>query len=493
MRMRFPLFAIAAASVFAASCTSDKDLYDENYQNEVEKATYEQNFIKKFGAPAATQDFNAVENYQINVEASASKNIKIYAPSQNGVSKLVADYAISGNQTISFAAPEGTEVVYVVDDNGQVQAVNPKNGTVSLTSRATRGVTEKETENVVIGKAKETCKEFANSFTRNTYLGLVSKTNEWTVFYTKGAKSAQKDGVIAVGIYYYDQNGQKIDVETWTPDAETLSNGNVSYGFTVKIKNQEGPIYWGLWMDLKDVEGRVYDYGTNDGTPYGKYNAHVDDLVNREGVSVLGFDLDDNDNYGDEIFIINKSENEIIDPTAFSYVLACEDLGNTDDFDFNDVVFSASYVAGRKIMTVKPLAAGGTLNSTISYKDKEIGEIHDLLGAPSNTIYNTTSFTDSGTETYFEVPESFDLKAAMNDFVIQVVDGDKATRKITLPKGNNKIPQVICVPGDWFWPTERTEIGDAYKNFTKWVQAQHQEDGIEWWKPTYVSGKVVVR
>lgn len=61
MKMRFPFFAVAAASVFAASCTADKDLYDENYKNEVVEATYEDQFMKMVGSIGAQQDFNMAQ------------------------------------------------------------------------------------------------------------------------------------------------------------------------------------------------------------------------------------------------------------------------------------------------------------------------------------------------------------------------------------------------------------------------------------------------
>ena len=51
------------------------------------------------------------------------------------------------------------------------------------------------------------------------------------------------------------------------------------------------------------------------------------------------------------------------------WIVACEDLGNLDDFDFNDVVFQVLHVSGREQAYITPLAAGGTLETYLHYVD----------------------------------------------------------------------------------------------------------------------------
>ncbi len=64
------------------------------------------------------------------------------------------------------------------------------------------------------------------------------------------------------------------------------------------------------------------------------------------------------------------------DPEVWEWIIACEDLG-TNDFDFNDVVFSVSGAVTdaqteTKTVKVKALAAGGTLPVYLYYKDKQL-------------------------------------------------------------------------------------------------------------------------
>lgn len=500
MKMRFPLFAIAAASVFAASCTSDKDLYDENYQNEVEKATYEQNFIKKFGNIASTQDWNLVEDYAVTVDPGTSKNIKIFAPSKAGVSKLVADYNVSGPKTLAFAAPEGTLVVYVVDEFGQVKAVNPNNGEVSF--KATRSVNNiTNTEGVKITSNSTANADETHSFEGKPYFGLVAKKLKFTVVFPEGAKKGNNNhsGYNAFGIYYYNLNHERIDVPVWTLSSEGESGGSNSHAFDVDFSGAfaEGTqVHWGLWVE--DLNGEIwYDFGTH--TDNKKNGTYINSTSGPASQSwtCIGFDMSSNENFKDLIFSVAATDIEVVDPDAFEWALACEDLGNTDDFDFNDVVFAASYVAGQTTMKVKPLAAGGVLNSEIFFNGTPItrnSEIHALLNAPANTITNTKKIDHSGDVIEIPVSQNFNLHKGMANFDVKVVDGENATRTITLPGVESefgKVPQAICVPGDWFWPTERTSIEKAYPAFTNWVNTG-AINGQAWWT-AFEEGKVVVR
>jgi len=49
--------------------------------------------------------------------------------------------------------------------------------------------------------------------------------------------------------------------------------------------------------------------------------------------------------------------------------------------------------------------------------------------------------------------------------------------------GKGEAPQMICVPGNWAWPTERTSIVSAYSKFGEW--GANYGTSKDWWeKPT---------
>lgn len=226
---------------------------------------------------------------------------------------------------------------------------------------------------------------------------------------------------------------------------------------------------------------------------------------------------------------------DLPEPETASWIVACEDLGASDDIDFNDVVFKVAHVGGEEKITVTPLAAGGSLASDIYYDGKSIGEIHQLFGMPavatgSYTFVNTTGARSrKGTpktigatncDITSTIPSDFSMASwlvgkntvddaeSMGGFAIitHQLDGDgNALTAIKAPE-SGKVPQMICVPamykrpgstpdkvekGDWSWPIERTGIAEAYNEdghkFADWVGDASSTD----WYNYYTVGKVI--
>lgn len=184
------------------------------------------------------------------------------------------------------------------------------------------------------------------------------------------------------------------------------------------------------------------------------------------------------DDMNDILFFVNGKfkGDEIIDispekPKPNSWIVACEDLGDTDDYDFNDVVYSVSHVAGETEAIVTPLAAGGVYETHILYNTDDLGETHRLLGgnAGENGQYpmlNTNSITNTAAPIKVNVGQNFSMANGMGGFGISVV-GRETTVLVTAPK-DGKAPQMMCLPGTWKWPKERVKIQDAYPKFGEW-------------------------
>ena len=181
------------------------------------------------------------------------------------------------------------------------------------------------------------------------------------------------------------------------------------------------------------------------------------------------------------------------DPVENSWIIACEDLGDTDDYDFNDVVFKVSHVSGQTTATVTPLAAGGTLETFIIHNNSYLGETHQLLGAKQSAsgsypMINTSKITATATPLEVTVAEDFTITKNMGGFGILVKgkNGDSNATLITAPTAGTA-PQMFCVPATWAWPTERTKIQDAYPDFAKWSA---DSNNIEWYNNS-VADKVI--
>lgn len=178
------------------------------------------------------------------------------------------------------------------------------------------------------------------------------------------------------------------------------------------------------------------------------------------------------------------------EPQSESWIIACEDLGNTDDIDFNDVVFSVSHTAGETTAKVTPLAAGGVLPSNIYYGGSNLGEIHNLInGAQPNangqySMLNTGSKGTPGSAITINVPA--DYSVTNHGFTVKVKDQNESIVLESAKIGT--APQMLVLPGEWAWPTERTPIGTAFPMFVNWSKAANT--AIDWYKSP-VEGKVV--
>ena len=168
----------------------------------------------------------------------------------------------------------------------------------------------------------------------------------------------------------------------------------------------------------------------------------------------------------------------------------CEDLGNTYDFDFNDLVFDVNYTyqgteANKTNITahITLQAVGGTLPIYIGTDTADpTKELHyRMLGQASSSPINVAA---SNGVTHS--PVSFTMSATStdpNDIIICVgTAGNEATDKITiLPvsgRGSNLAPQKICVPDSTKWLKENMQIEQGYRNFDKWVKGEIKESEV---------------
>lgn len=169
----------------------------------------------------------------------------------------------------------------------------------------------------------------------------------------------------------------------------------------------------------------------------------------------------------------------------------CEDLGSTNDFDFNDLVFDVYYTYEgtednksdiQAHITLQ--AVGGTLPiyigaQTTSDPTKELHyrmtntNAKNPINVGAGTTHSPVTFTMSATSTD---PNALDICVGSSD--------NKATDYIILPSSGNSnlAPQKICVPTTVRWLRESQQIEWGYTKFKDWVNSQKQNpfwnDGI---------------
>ena len=222
-----------------------------------------------------------------------------------------------------------------------------------------------------------------------------------------------------------------------------------------------------------------------------------------KGNMVLGFEDDLDKDENDMLFLISAPVDPPVELTTeeeITWIVACEDLGGTYDYDFNDLVFEVTLhttttetiinqgnqgsgtVAFASEVLFRPLAAGGTLPAKVYLGETEIGEIHALLGGsgtststPINVGPKGSSVSLSGLNpTQVDTGETYytSIAGVLEDIKIVVTnEGDKDATEITAPNQDktSNIPQMLLLPKGWDWPTEQTHIYNVYPDFENWA------------------------
>lgn len=181
-----------------------------------------------------------------------------------------------------------------------------------------------------------------------------------------------------------------------------------------------------------------------------------------------------------------------------SWIIACEDVfPGTDvngscDYDFNDVVFEVSHVAGASNIIVTFLAAGSTLGNSVYFGDENLGEIHAILGHPEKVkdaknpnakeayqMINTNSkgLIANVVTITLPCPENFSMSKDMGGFKI-VRDG--GVKSVVEAPEKGCVPYMICVPGDWKWCVENQPIFSAYPQFGGW--SNNHLTNLDWYE-----------
>lgn len=180
------------------------------------------------------------------------------------------------------------------------------------------------------------------------------------------------------------------------------------------------------------------------------------------------------------------------DPIQY-YYYAFEDLGATDDFDFNDVVLRVSAPVNGQT-AVEIVAAGGTLETYVTYNDVNLGaEIHAAMGVSHvRTMVNTTTVETSRFATLGTIQIAADADMTALPFGINAKGTNGEVVKVSRSvQDYGRVPMVIVVSGNsegkWFWPTERSNITAAYPDFGAW--GANAGTNKDWYK--YPVGSVV--
>ncbi len=304
--------------------------------------------------------------------------------------------------------------------------------------------------------------------------------------------------------YVSDDNGQggqaKVDWPTGWADGKEYPTFNVGskscrilsesrnrYACDTNEPNYHGKVTVNLYDNDKDQSGLIGELMDLGYMPVQNSNEWI-----KPGSVADGY-------YSDWIVSLTEAKNPNTpddsnssdDPDRTWYRIMCEDLGNTNDFDFNDLVFDVYFTENKDnseypyIANVEVKAAGGTLPIYLMYNENKAYEAHQLLGCNStSTPVNVGTGNDGYTAKEIEIPMKTQDADDIKIYVEKTnQDENLAKTTIELPRAGSivsKAPQKICIPNgkNVCWMREMQQIEWGYPNFAKWVE--DQDYGFKW-------------
>lgn len=538
---------IALAVLTFASCGDDFD-FENHYPGAELKKEYAQNWVDLYGAIDPNQNWSMAQDTCVTVTVGASSNVKVYGKF-DGIFKLVAQYDnLEGTASIPFSVVKGSEELYVSD--GTMAVKTKIGGHVDFSAPATRGaflptsnpfkdsftdsngqthtiefelLDEKlQIEYQPLKSAIGSLANVSPNSTGSNYSNVV--VTDFTCVATEGEVIIYPINWInnenkELGIYLNGNKDQRFPLYK-TEDDGSYTKMTLSYQLTEggAITEVDNSGHEGVPSNAKYVYSPGIKITVPVGTVIGFYA--VKTTGNGNGNNTKGYSYSEGAerevattdvngttlvglyqkvNCSDFLFYA-KNVTTITNKLA-SWYIACEDLGSTGDYDFNDLVFevSTSSKTDKKgqtnyYYTIKPVAAGGTKKAEFSLDEgKTWTEIHSCFGygTPDNngryTMINTNaeklalsngSKGVSGVslvdQNFWETKYEGKVSDLFAHFKIRVEDNEQAI-VIDSPE-TGTAPQMILTPEGWMWPRERERIEEVYQGFKNWSQNATKED-----------------
>lgn len=458
------LFGSMAVMGIAFMSCSKEDLYNENAYMEQQEAIYKANFEKRYG----------------KIDPNQSWDFSTDTPIYSVVS--------SGSTTRTVASAELANFNHTVGSMEIQQAISeymfenlPKGQNNSAKGRKFKMKIQNDFTIVPIFQG-------CASYYWELWMSVdgVGETKVWekgqNLLYKKAGSTG---GFTPVGT---GSNGMDANNGPYVVNAPTFTYTNLPVGksmtFSLRIwkggetqheKYVKNPLDAANQPTIRtSVEGWMLDLQTApvpNGLPAG-YTA-----------TVIGCEDSSDKDFEDLVFMVygkpvppTERVERYIEQKAKRYIM--EDLGETDDFDFNDVVFDIFYDRYEVIdyyyneTDIKPYktdkkeladsgivrAAGGTLDFEIQIAGQKVWAKSDLKTIKTTDMVNT----QSGYNAYL-VLDKFAAPgylASKNNISVTVeTRGDSDGKVYTIPfPEEGKAPKIVAIPVIKEWMTERTKV-----------------------------------
>ena len=500
---KYLMTGMAALAISAAftSCSKDTDVYNSDQPKQDIQATYEQNFIKVFGQPAANQDWGfgsgaGTRTWNVNgnqwhdgVNYNYEYDAKVTTDEKNKVFNYVNDK--NNVETVNQIPYTEYWVTQIWNGNKDANATGAK-APASISYPNQNGATT-----TIIGGAQMDKLEIKETQSADSWIHCNNfngaDNNDWkeggeggrTLMTSSGTYSFRHttSQISYLSEKYIIVPGEKID-------ASLAGFYYVCFdfekGYTDAEKAQETTYFTYVGVDNNGAEQAVQTfsipgYYTSTNMPT---DQQIKDAVNNpnykeiKNVSVKGYlygdkHCDGDDNYTDWIVRISPAKVK----SNYDIRIIGEDLSageDGNDFDFNDVVFDVKFT-GDNTAKICIVAAGGTLPLRVAGQ-----EVHGLFHQDTNIMINTNAadagYPNQAYEQRDNLP-TFDItltgvKAANGKNIkIEVEKEVNGVKQWVELKANDGEPAAkIGVKPGFDYCNERQGISSKYPRFTQWVQ-----------------------
>lgn len=434
--MKKKVFLMALVGAALTACSNHDDVFTGKTQQE---AQYEQNFVKKFGQPdpnhtwgfgngtrATRAAWMGTQDNNIGVNTQATQWWK-YIELPNPITKE--------EQAKVYETFRKTHETNVKNPNWSrffVQQVWTGTDTYTGTNKDNAEKTFKGSQinELLCGKSSETMGHINNGNDANITALNVHVAKQGDAYDPNNGEVRQlKENELPEGIMFIENGGTACFGFHNSADSKFYTN--------YLMLEIDGAYYVGFDWELNDDNDKIYIPGDKD--------------------------------YTDWIIKITPGDyKKSPDWNGEAKRVFCEDLGATDDFDFNDVVLDVVNDDNNTIITLR--AAGGTLPTNISVGGESLGEVHELFGVPTKTMVNTR--TNGAVERPIVVLEVAG-KYSADDIKIVVEGKDGVQYPLTAKTGN--VPYKFAAPLTVDWADERQDIKNKYERFGEWVKDQNNK------------------
>ena len=430
--------ALCMCALFT-NCSKDPGFETPN-QFELKKNEYNINFVKRYG----------------EVDPNQSWDFTGYANSTRAVTRGSENYIVDSQvqEEYNFFSAITTQ------DLGVIQALLTKNEATKTVS----GNNIKGTASIIDWNHNFIAK--LTPFYAHSNLPVGTNRYYHLGFSGLGNNAAPQEMIANIKVkgfgynYWYDVKKSTLIHHT-SRDVNTNNAPSASYWCNYSCDaNDENPFY--------KTTNITNDYSVSEIKKVREILIYVNNEYAR---TYWGFDCDGDDDYSDVICLVRNLRYPDPEPIAKRYLI--EDLGDSDDFDFNDIVVDCED-DGKGNKTASIRAMGGTYDFTINIGGATWTKSTD--GAKLTPKVEVTDMvnTKAAVISYSKVLATFPIPNwnPGEDNISVTIQESTYNQVYTIQFPHvGAIPMIVAVSTDVFWMTERSSVPDSW-----WKESSSEEE-----------------